>query len=119
MVITPEVRKLLTLNERGNSLFVSDDGNFVFAADLGEGKDGRHLFFFITFVLENYPALNTSFWEATVEEVRKRLQRDLAGWRARKNNIGLQLDEDFCVADLGGEESEEEWDEEDEEELED
>ena len=108
MVITPKVRKLLTLNERNHSLYIGDEDNFVFVADLGQVKDDRHLFFFVSFALPNYPALNTSFWETTVEEVRQQLQRDLVGWYARKNALGLQLDEDGNVAEVEDEDDDEE-----------
>ncbi len=85
-VITPQVQNLLTLCERGATLLVSEDDN-VFFMD----KVGPSLYFCAEFLQDNYPAFNTMFLRKSGKTLRKELQKNLAGWFVRKNDIGLKV----------------------------
>lgn len=95
MYLTPEIKELFTLNERGHTLICSEEGNVTLWAEIESG-----VFFIVDWRSENYPAMETGFCHLPKSDLVRRIQEDFCGWFIRKNALEIPEDGDGCVAEL-------------------
>lgn len=83
------------MDEKGNTLLVSDNGAIYFLAETAPDE-----WFAVRWLPENSPGFDTFFFRMTADELRGRVQQDFAGWYVRRNNLSLEVDVDM-VAQIG------------------
>ena len=84
-VIPKEFQEMMTQNERGNTLIL-EDCNMIFIAEVADNQ-----WFFVQYLPDNYPGIDTFFVEGTEAEIRQKVQADWSGYFCRKNNLGLAV----------------------------
>ena len=78
-----------TLNERGGTLLVDEEGNMVAWLPVGDK------FLEITYNEDNYPALNVGPAGGTADEIVAHINKNLGGWYVRKCNLeGINMTND-------------------------
>lgn len=91
----------LDMCERGNNLFVTDDGNLFFIAELSKGN-----WLQVSYHPSNYPAFTLNTTQATEQEIAEHINENLLGWYARKCNLAGVYLADGYVSELVGDEDE-------------
>jgi hypothetical protein len=91
----------LDMCERGNNLFVTDDGDLFFIAELSKGN-----WLQVSYHSSNYPAFTLNTIQATEQEVATHINENLLGWYARKCNLdGVHLAGDYVSELIGAEDA--------------
>jgi hypothetical protein len=72
-----------TMTERGGVLLTNDEGGFQAYLTIAGTNEWRE----ISWRPDNYPALHTSVFVATQEELAAHINKNFVGWNARKMNL--------------------------------
>ncbi len=87
------VNQLTSFSERGASLFVSESGEqLVLFKKLADDQ-----YFQFGFTSDNYPSVSAGIIEITDSELLAHINDRCMGWYARKNDIGVALEDDYTV----------------------
>ena len=83
------------LNERGNNLFVTEDGMCVAAYFYDLATEDLLQ---VTYTATDYPAMFVVAKKMTLPSLRRHIYRRHGGWRVMKNNLDLTVDKSGCLS---------------------